>query len=280
MKSPTLLKLEQQFLKSLRTDKNSPWLESIIIPAHHRNTEEVLDLYLNRARTRTIAPFHEIFPACEAIMGSELFDRFVDDFYLHSHCDNVTVLDYANSFMDYLTVVKPEFFEPLIPTIEEQKIDWSRLLIDVALTEWRLRRAETAPTLRKNDPEELLHRLRVKKLHGYRPKLEHGTRIPFSCYCLIPLTKAHKCPIEPRHLIAGERKPYLIWRKPDNQVEIRTISEDEARLLRSCNGHLSVTAILQEETHFGFSREETLDRISEAIKLGWIVSLFDPMSYQ
>ena len=72
MRSPQIVRLQQQFLASLHSEPRS-WLLDQIIPAPaFKDSQEVLKIYLHRAMARTVDPLNQVFHSVRWMMGAAL----------------------------------------------------------------------------------------------------------------------------------------------------------------------------------------------------------------
>ena len=98
MKSIELLHLQQQFLKALHGGDKS-WLLNNIVPANgFANSEEVLDIYLSRAQSRTLDPLHNIFKTLRWLVGENTFNHLLSHFYAQAPGETLNTQSLAAEF--------------------------------------------------------------------------------------------------------------------------------------------------------------------------------------
>ncbi len=279
MKSKELLHLQQQFLKALHGGDNT-WLINNIVPANgFANSEEVLDIYLSRAQSRTLAPLHNIFQALRWLVGEDSFNHLLSHFYAESPGEPLDPQALAAEFVGLLFTLElskdndlnKELFNAVLQPAETT-FNPLHIIIASALLDWECSRALLAPRRRLLCQEEL-QRLLLHRSHLWaRPRLERGTII---CNSLINLAALKEITQQkaPREAVKTLEKPqkYIIFANSSQNICVNSISDTTAQLLKNCDGTHTIASLLQEGFTHGLKHSETISLISHLISHDIIV---------
>ncbi|MCF8135103.1 MAG: DNA-binding domain-containing protein [Synechococcus lacustris] len=279
MKSKELLHLQQQFLKALHGSDKS-WLLNNIVPANgFANSAEVLDIYLSRAQSRTLAPLHNIFKTLRWLLGEDTFNHLLSHFYAESPGEPLDPQALAAEFAGLLFTLelsknnnlKEELFNAVLQPAGAT-FNPLHIIIASALLDWECSRALLAPRRRLLCQEEL-QRLLLHRSHLWaRPRLERGTIICSSLINLVALREVTKQKA-PRQAVKTLDKPqkYIIFANSSQNVCVESISDTTAQLLQNCDGTHTIASLLQEGFTHGLKHSETISLISHLVNQDIIV---------
>lgn len=270
MKSPQLVRLQQQFLKSLHS-KPSKWLLNEIEPAQGFGTAElVLDTYLSRAISRTVDPLKQIYQHVRWLLGDRAFESLISDFYAESLGEPLSSIELSGVFaafiennfsQQYISLIKFPFCSG-----DQSPISLRPIVIGLAMLDWRLNWCELAPKRTSSSREVLLHELNHRRHLWARPRLERGSRVFNSLVDFDSLLQADIS--QPRtgcidlHEIP---KPYLIYLSPAGKVKTIQLGDALFRILSRCDGTHTLTSIFYEEMLFGVSKQQSVEHVRELI---------------
>lgn len=112
-----------------QVDINVAELSRVILPGPAQSSLERLTVYGNAYYARLLHCLQELFPACRAAVGEEIFDEFAFG-YLQAHPPtSYTLGNLANQFVDFLDRTRSEYFG------EEPPPDWASFLVELARLE-------------------------------------------------------------------------------------------------------------------------------------------------
>ena len=107
-------------------------LSDVILPGPAQSSIERLAIYGNAYYARLLHCLQELFPACRAAVGEEIFDEFAFA-YLQAHAPtSYTLGRLANQFVEFLARSGDEFF------VGEEPPQWARFLVELAELEWAI----------------------------------------------------------------------------------------------------------------------------------------------
>ena len=81
MRSPEIVRLQQQFLASLHDEPKAWLLDQIIAPAGFKDSREILEIYLHRAKARTVDPLKGVYKCLAGVIGDQALNNLIDKFY-------------------------------------------------------------------------------------------------------------------------------------------------------------------------------------------------------
>ena len=276
MKSPQLVRLQQQFLKSLHSGV-SPWLLQQVEPAHGFGTaENVLNTYLKRAESRTIDPLKQTYRHLQWLLGEEGFRTLIDDFYKQSLGEPLSAQALNVEFSHFLSSCSEETYRSLLPlpltSVEHGHHEIWTILVGAAMLDWRLAWCAVAPRRDCSSPDELLQELHHRDHLWARPRLDRGTRLMHSIIDLKQLMQAaSQSPRQGPIQLHREPRPYLIHLSPQETVEVQQLDENSMLILGGCDGTQTLCSIIYEQTLHGSHREAVMERIRQLIQAGIIV---------
>ncbi|QEY32328.1 DUF2063 domain-containing protein [Synechococcus sp. RSCCF101] len=281
MKSPQLLRLQQQFLKSLHS-RPTPWLLEQIQPAQgFAAPDEVLGIYLHRAMARTVDPLHDVFRSLRWFLGTDPFEGLLERFYASSPGEPLNAQVLASEFAGHLAGLDAAALAELKvdPALLPGGLSLPQALVAAALLDWRCLWTSQAPSRRADTAAELIHRLQHHSSLWARPRLDRGSRL-----CDSGVDLARVCALveagAPRQVLplvepgcGGAVATFLIHAGPDHAVQVRRLAADEARLLNHCDGTHTIASLTHEASFHGQSAEATLALVKGLIEEGVIVEL-------
>ncbi|CAK22492.1 DNA-binding domain-containing protein [Synechococcus sp. CS-197] len=281
MKSPQLLRLQQQFLKSLHSGP-TPWLLDQIVPARgFAKPDEVLNLYLHRAMARTVDPLHDVFRSLHWLLGDEVFDGLLERFYAFSPGEPLNAQLLASEFAGYLSRLDGAALAALKvdPALLPEGLTLPQALVAGAMFDWRCMWTSQANSRRSETVDALLHRLHHRCSCWSRPRLDRGTRLCDSGVDLAGWRELveTKEPRQPLPMVQsscdGSVATFLIHSTQDHEVRVRRLAADEARLLNHCDGTHTVTSLIHEASFRGQSAEATMGLLRRLVEEDVIVEL-------
>ncbi len=279
MKSIELLHLQQQFLKALHGGDKA-WLLNNIVPANgFANSEEVLDIYLSRAQSRTLDPLHNIFKTLRWLVGENTFNHLLSHFYAQAPGEPLDPQALAAEFAGLLFTLelsknnnlKEELFNAVLQPAEAT-FNPLHIIIASALLDWECSRALLAPRRRRLCQKEL-HRVLMHRSHLWaRPRLERGTII---CSSLINLTALREFTLQksPRKAarILDTPQKYIIFANSSENICVESISDPTAQLLQNCDGTHTIASLLNEGFTHGLQHAQTISLINDLVDRDIIV---------
>ena len=162
MRSPQIVRLQQQFLASLH-DKPRQWLLDQIEPAPgFKDSEEVLEIYLHRAMARTVEPLNDIYQCLRWVIGDDTFNQFVKQFYADSLGEPLNAQALSTEFAAYIGNIGEEARGDIkIAREDSTKDHYSNSIIieAAAMLDWRIHWVTLVANKRKGSAEELTRQL-------------------------------------------------------------------------------------------------------------------------
>lgn len=276
MKSLQLLRLQQQFLKSLHSQP-TPWLLEQILPAQGFGgcRDEVIGLYLSRAMARTVDPLHNIFSACRWLLGEENLAPLLERFYSFSPGEPLNGQQLAYEFIGFLAAQDDAELAPLLRSALPPGFRPRQAVVEMAMLDWRLLWAEMAPRRPSPGPQVLLHRLRERSHLWARPRIDRGVRLTLTGFDLTGLHQAIRTDAVVAVLPVLKDGPacFLIQAAPGERAGVSPIDAVRARILSGCDGTRTITALCHQETFFGHPEPETEAILCELVERGILVDL-------
>lgn len=281
MKSPQLLRLQQQFLKSLHSSP-TPWLLDQIEPAQgFAQPDEVLKIYLHRAMTRTVDPLHHVFCSLRWLLGENAFEILLKRFYAFAPGEPLNAQVLASEFAGYLAELDVAALAELNvdPALLPEGLSLPQALVAGAMFDWRCMWTSQSVSRRSQTVDELLNQLQHRCRCWSRPRLERGTRLCDSGVDLARWNELVKAdaPRQPLPMVQrscdGSVATFLIHAGQDHGVRVRRLAADEARLLNHCDGTHTITSLTHEASFYGQSKAVTLDLLKRLIEEEVIVEL-------
>jgi hypothetical protein len=270
LKSPQLVRLQQQFLRSLHTEP-SAWLLKEIEPALGFGTaQNALNTYLSRAVSRTVDPLRQIYKHVRWILGAQAFEALLSEFYAKAFGEPLSPIDLSSEFAAFIeNDFGKQHCDLLLSSLlgDGQSASQLRTLITgVALLDWCLNWCEIAPKRESISVEELLRVLNHRSHLWARPRLNRGTRIFHGIVDIEHLLEVDQS--QPRTAtlrLHDQPKSYLIYFSSPG--EVRTIALDKAtqRILSCCDGTHTLASIFYEEILFGGSKDSAIHEIRQLI---------------
>ena len=276
MKSPQLVRLQQQFLKSLHAGP-SQWLLNEIEPAEgFGSAENVLNAYLARAVSRTVDPLKQIYRHVRWILGPRAFESLLQDFYAESFGEPLSSTALSVEFAAFIEdSFDHKYCDLLHSSLTHEKQSSSQLralIIGVAMLDWRLNWCELAPRVDSTSPDELLRLLNHRSHLWARPRLDRGTRVFHSIVDFHHLFQADQSKPRTQPLeLHNQPIPYLIYYSGSNGVKAIAIDDATQRILSQCDGTHTLSSILYEAILFGDRKEDIITMIRQLIADGVIV---------
>lgn len=270
MKSPQLVRLQQQFLSSLHAEP-STWLLNQIEPARGFGTaDNVLRTYLSRAVSRTVDPLKQIYKHVRWLLGERAFETLVSNFYAQSLGEPLSPLTLSGEFASFIEDNFNQHYCDLLDTPlvddDQPSTQLNALVIGVALLDWRLNWCELAPQRERMSEEEMLHDLHHRNHLWARPRLDRGTRLFHSIVDFHSLQQADLSQPRSKGISLHQKpEPYIVYSKDSGEVITRMLDETMQRILSYCDGTHTLASILYQEMLFGDSKEAAQDRIKQLI---------------
>ena len=280
MRSPQIVRLQQQFLASLH-DKPRPWLIDQIIPAPgFENAEEILKIYLYRAKARTVDPLNSIYNCLRWLIGEAALHQLIDKFYADSMGEPLNSQTMATEFGAFIGNLSQEEMTKATSDIDDKsgsETDLCTAMVSAALLDWRChwvsmiehRSEENTAVLHK----KLLHRSSM----WLRPRMNKTTRLCTSGIALdIFWNKAQADSSDKSipHCTDGPQT-FLIHADQTHKPVVRGLNNDEDHLLNHCDGTHTIASLCHEAKFYGRSKEQTFELIRQLIDEGVIRNLDD-----
>lgn len=277
MKSPQLLRLQQQFLASLHREP-TPWLVEQIIPAEgFTDAEEILKIYLHRAMARTVDPLHDIFKTVRWLIGAKAFEKILEKFYESSPGEPLNAQTLATEFSCFLGCIDKPALDSLSASysIDITGVNFPQMLLAAGLLDWRCLWAKLAPTRNRKHVQELIQELHHRCHIWARPRLNLGTRLCVSGVDLQALkglvgtdASKHRLP-----MVEGGIATFLIYSDLENQVTVKRLNQEEALLLNHCDGTHTLASLKHESSFYNYKESDTLNLVERFMTEGVIVDL-------
>lgn len=283
MRSPQIVRLQQQFLASLHSEPRS-WLLDQIIPAPaFRDSQEVLKIYLHRAMARTVDPLNQVFHSVRWMMGAEHFEELLERFYADSLGEPLNAEALSTEFVSYLGSLEEEDWVRMADRVSLNSacgFTASMALVAAALLDWRCHWVSLIAH-RSYESTELLQ----KKLHQRSSIWQRPTLNPTSKQCvsgvdLVSLNEWVEQNVDPKEVPYTANGPatFLIYADQDHKPKVRLLNSDEARLINHCDGTHTIASLCHEAEYFGRSHQQTRELISALINDGVIRGLNDGLN--
>lgn len=284
MKSPQILRLQQQFLASLHSN-HQPWLLKEIIPAPgFSNASEVLDIYLNRAMARTIDPLQAIFRSVHWLTGTTVYHQILEDFYRQSLGEPLNSEALASEFANFIGQYTEKQWEEISLTVNidpESLITQKQALFGASMMDWRCHWVSILPNRIEHDAKTLHARLHDKEFIWLRPMINPCARLCISAIDLEDLyIQVKRDAPDSKNLVkscSNGPSHFLIHADLNHQVIVRKLSDQEGRLLNHCNGTHTVTSLIHEASFYQKSAHGTLKLMHQLIDEGVITQFKNPM---
>ena len=284
MRSPQIVRLQQQFLASLH-DKPRQWLIDQIIPAPGFNdANQVLGIYLHRAMARTIDPLNNVFKSVRWLIGASAFEKLLEDFYGQSLGEPLNAQVLASEFANFIGTLDQHQWERLSLCVNvdpDSTMKPKQALVAAAMLDWRCHWVSILPNKKSKGTEQLHKKLKQKDAIWLRPKLDNCSRLCVSGFDIedlyekvsLTLTESERiaetCSNGPAH--------FLIHADLNHNVVVRQLKDNEGRLLNHCDGTHTVISLVHEASFYQQSQEGTLKLIHQLIDEGVITQLNDTL---
>jgi len=284
MRSPQIVRLQQQFLASLH-DKPRQWLIDQIIPAPGFNdANQVLGIYLHRAMARTIDPLNDVFKSVRWLIGASAFEKLLEDFYGQSLGEPLNAQVLASEFANFIGTLDQHQWERLSLCVNvdpDSTMKPKQALVAAAMLDWRCHWVSILPNKKSKGTEQLHKKLKQKDAIWLRPKLDNCSRLCVSGFDIedlyqkvsLTLTESERiaqtCSNGPAH--------FLIHADLNHNVVVRQLKDNEGRLLNHCDGTHTVISLVHEASFYQQSQEGTLKLIHQLIDEGVITQLNDTL---
>lgn len=280
MKSPQIVRLQQQFLASLHSHSR-PWLLKEIIPAPgFTNAGEVLDIYLHRAMARTVDPLNDIFPAVRWLIGETAFEQLLEDFYSHSLGEPLNAQVLASEFANFIGTLSDQEWDKLSLSVTIDPnctLTPKQALVAAAMLDWRCHWVSMLPSKKAQDTKLLHKRLHQKESIWLRPCLDECSRLCISAIDIESLYDQVNTSDEKSNHIAYSCSNgpvnFLIHADLNHNVVVRKLKDHEGRLLNHCDGTHTVTSLVHEASFYQQSEEGTMNLLHQLIDEGVITQL-------
>ena len=284
MRSPQIIRLQQQFLASLHSHPR-PWLLKEIIPAPgFANANEVLEIYLHRAMARTIDPLNGIFRSVHWLIGEKAFQNLLEDFYRQSLGEPLNSEALASEFANFIGQYTEKQWEEISLTVNidpESLITQKQALVGASMMDWRCHWVSILPNRIDHDAKSLHERLHNKEFIWLRPMINPCARLCISAIDLEDLYKqVNRAAPDSNNLVkscSNGPSHFLINADLNHQVIVRKLSDQEGRLLNHCNGTHTVTSLIHEASFYQRSAQGTLKLMHQLIDEGVITQFKIPM---
>ena len=284
MRSPQIVRLQQQFLASLH-DKPRQWLIDQIIPAPGFNdANQVLGIYLHRAMARTIDPLNDVFKSVRWLIGASAFEKLLEDFYGKSLGEPLNAQVLASEFANFIGTLDQHQWERLSLCVNvdpDSTMKPKQALVAAAMLDWRCHWVSILANKKSKGTEQLHKKLKQKDAIWLRPKLDNCSRLCVSGFDIedlyqkvsLTLTESERiaqtCSNGPAH--------FLIHADLNHNVVVRQLKDNEGRLLNHCDGTHTVISLVHEASFYQQSQEGTLNLIHQLIDEGVITQLNDTL---
>ena len=284
MRSPQIIRLQQQFLASLHSHPR-PWLLKEIIPAPgFANANEVLEIYLHRAMARTIDPLNGIFRSVHWLIGEKAFQNLLEDFYRQSLGEPLNSEALASEFANFIGTLTKKEWDKLSLSIEidpDCTLTPKQALVAASMLDWRCHWVSILPNRTSKDPNSLHKKLRDKGSIWLRPCLAPCSRLCVSAIDIEDLyrhVQAEKAGNANMARSCGNGPTnFLIHADLKHNVVVRKLRENEGRLLNHCDGTHTVTSLIHEASFYQQSAQGTLKLMHQLINEGIITQLKNTM---
>ncbi|CAK23734.1 DNA-binding domain-containing protein [Synechococcus sp. CS-197] len=277
MKSPQLLRLQQQFLASLHREP-TPWIVDQIIPAQgFTGAEEILKIYLHRAMARTVDPLHDVFKTVRWLIGAEAFEKILEKFYESSPGEPLNAQTLATEFACFLGCIDKSTLDSLSASysLDITDVNFPQMLLAAGMLDWRCLWAKLAPSRNRKPVQELIQDLHHRCHIWARPRLNRGTRLCVSGVDLEALkalagtdASKHRLP-----MVEGGIATFLIYSDLENQVIVRRLNHEESLLLNHCDGTHTLASLKHEGSFYNYGDMDTINLVQRLITEGVIVDL-------
>ena len=277
MKSTQLLRLQQQFLKSLHAGA-TPWLLDQIQPAHgFSSSEAVLSVYLERAMGRTVDPLRQSYRILRWLLGDATFDAALTRFYAASLGEPLSAQALATEFAAYFAELPDQEIAALLPTLNAELqagCSPSQLIATAVLLDWRLLWCALAPSRETPDQDALLRILHHRCHLWSRPRLDRGSRLCTSLVDLVQLKQAmeenlHHCALS----LCEQPSTFLVYANGQHDDDVMHVEGLRERILNHCDGTHTISSLIHEQSLYGDTREQTIQELEWLIRSGIIVDL-------
>lgn len=285
MKSPQIIRLQQQFLASLHSQPRQ-WLIDQIIPAPgFKNANEVLDVYLNRAMARTVDPLNDVFRSVRWLVGENAFEHILENFYKQSLGEPLNAQVLASEFANFIGTLSDQQWDQISSTVRmdpDCTLTRKQALVAAAMMDWRCHWVSILPNKKRKDIDSLHKKLHLKESIWLRPRLDSCSRLCVSAIDIETLYHSVYAD-EPNaeHVVkACSNGPahFLIHADLNHNVVVRQLKDNEGRLLNHCDGTHTVTSLIHEASFYQQSEAGTLKLIHQLIDQGVITQLKDKLS--
>ena len=282
MRSPQIVRLQQQFLASLH-DKPRQWLlDQIEAAPGFKDSEEVLEIYLHRAMARTVEPLKGIYQSLQWVLGEDTFNQFVQQFYTDSLGEPLNAQALSTEFASYVGNIGEEQRARLTRINQDSSKDnysTSTMVEAAAMLDWRIHWVTLVANKSKASAEELIRNLNHRNSIWLRPRLNRASRL---CYSGIDLKELHRLAAEKTKGSITTKcsdgvSTFLIYANQDHNAIVRPLDTQEARLLNHCDGTHTIASLIHEGKFFDQSKSQTLRLIKQLIDEGVICDLEDKL---
>ena len=280
MRSPQIVRLQQQFLASLH-DKPRAWLVEQIVPAPgFKNAEEILEIYLHRAKARTVDPLNSIYNCLRWVIGEESLHRLIDNFYADSLGEPLNSQTMATEFGAYIGNLTSEAQKEAtieIRAVNGSEGDASLAMVSAAFLDWRCHWVSMIEHRSEENTAVLHKKLQHRSAMWLRPRLNKTSRLCTSGIELCDLWQKAKQGATDKSVPYCSNGPssFLIHADQAHNPVVRRLNPDEEHLLNHCDGTHTIASLCHEAKFFGRTKEETFSLISQLIDEGVIRNLDD-----
>ena len=280
MRSPQVVRLQQQFLASLHS-KPRAWLLDQILPAPgFADSEEVLGIYLHRAMARTIDPLNDVFKGVRWALGDSSFERLLETFYADSLGEPLNSQVLAVEFGSFIGSLDDARWAKLsleVKTSGSVAISCGQALVAAAMLDWRCHWVSLIANHDRESHDSLHRKLQHRSSLWLRPRLDRCSRLCISGVDLALLFQLVKDQ-EESHVIPLNHdgpKNYLVHADLNHHVVVRELTEAEDLLLRHCDGTHTMTSLEHEASFFGLSAKDVRSVFDRLIDEGVITNIQD-----
>lgn len=280
MRSPEIVRLQQQFLASLHDEPKAWLLDQIIAPPGFKDSREILEIYLHRAKARTVDPLKGVYKCLAWVIGDQALNNLIDKFYADCLGEPLNAQTMATEFGAFLGSLSQSELDRAAVNVNLHpncEFDVSVAMVAAALLDWRCHWVSLIEH-RSEERMEALH----KKLHHrssmwLRPRLNKTSRL---CTSSVNLTQLRQLMLEnsdsqtiPSCLDGPST--FLIHADQKHHPAVRQLTTDEDRLLNHCDGTHTIASLSHEARFYGKTKEETMQLIRQLIDEGVIRNLDD-----
>ena len=280
MRSPQIVRLQQQFLASLH-DKPRKWLIDQIIPAPgFENAEEILKIYLHRAKARTVDPLNSIYNCLRWLIGEAALHKLIDKFYADSMGEPLNSQTMATEFGAFIGNLSAEEMRDATSDMDktiESESDACTAMVSAALLDWRCHWVAMIEHRSEENTVVLHKKLMHRSSMWLRPRMNKTTRLCTSGIALDTFwekAQANSTDKSIPHCSDGP-KTFLIHADQAHKPVVRDLSNDEDHLLNHCDGTHTIASLCHEAKFYGRSKEQTVELIRKLIDEGVIRNLDD-----